>query len=60
MPEKERFTYKNVSEVHFGLLSPKMIKKMSGRAVHHKGVNAQPPYPRLKTLFTFQTHCVKN
>ncbi|MBD3313444.1 DNA-directed RNA polymerase subunit A' [Candidatus Woesearchaeota archaeon] len=29
MAEKERFTYKKVSEVHFGLLSPKMIKKMA-------------------------------
>ncbi|MCX6707482.1 MAG: DNA-directed RNA polymerase subunit A', partial [Candidatus Woesearchaeota archaeon] len=29
MPERERFTYKKVSEIDFGLLSPKMIKKMS-------------------------------
>src|SRR3989344_144514 len=29
MAERERFTYKKVSQVDFGLLSPKMIKKMA-------------------------------
>ncbi len=29
MPERERFTYKKVSEIDFGLLSPTIIKKMS-------------------------------
>ncbi|MBU0536304.1 MAG: DNA-directed RNA polymerase subunit A' [Nanoarchaeota archaeon] len=29
MVDKERFTYKKVSQVDFGLLSPKMIKKMA-------------------------------